>query len=404
MAQEDQTQKCSNSSSGGNITIGSNNSIRSSKKHKQKKAPQRGLGVAQLEKIRIEEQQKRDATTIFPSQATISRSGSCFLPAPLTNYHVQGDFMPPNSIFRPVPPHPVQNVEVPSAGAFPLVNRARGCGLEIDRQSGAMIVPEHFPYMWNFPEYGGEIKTSLVDPGSQLCSRPSLPMDSGWPSLGPARKVQYDYPTLLTKASPVTSSAPSLNYQMEPPSNQSHYGNYFPALPLEEKMVGVKRSYPFSLENPPAPYYPFRLPVLGHSNSTPDEPHSRGNGNFSFREGPSCPPLVLEPNMSKSIKSSGTMGGEFLTLGPPATSTPLELKQPSALLTLNDQNVPDFESRAPEGFQEGLGFRQASNWRYQENPRYNFLPPSMVPNKQANTHMNNCDNDPGASIDLNLKL
>lgn len=198
MAQEDQTQKCSNSSSGGNITIGSNNSFRS-KKQKQKKAPQRGLGVAQLEKIRIEEQQKRDAAAIFPPLATISQSGSCYLPAPLMNYHVQGDFAPPNSIVRPVPPHPVQNFEVPSAGGFPLVNRARGCGVEIDRQSSAMILPEHFPYMWNFPEYGGEIKTSLVDPGSQLCSRPSLSIDSGWPSLGPVRKVQYDHHPLLVR-------------------------------------------------------------------------------------------------------------------------------------------------------------------------------------------------------------
>lgn len=41
---------------------------------------------------------------------------------------------------------------------------------------------------------------------------------------------------LQVNASPVTSSAPSLNYQMEPPSNQSHHGNYFPALPLEEKV------------------------------------------------------------------------------------------------------------------------------------------------------------------------
>lgn len=195
MAREDQNQKCSNSSSGGNITIAGNNSIRSSKKQKQKKAPQRGLGVAQLEKIRIEEQQRRDAAAIFPSPATISQCGSCYLPAPLINYHVQGDFALPNSIIRPGPPHPVQNFEVPSAGAFPLVNRARGCGLEIDRPSG----PEHVPYMWNFPEYGGEIKTSLVDPGLQLCSRPSLPIDSGWPSLAPVRKVQYDHPPLLVR-------------------------------------------------------------------------------------------------------------------------------------------------------------------------------------------------------------
>lgn len=50
MAQEE--QHCSNSSGGGGGS-------RSSKKAKQKKIPQRGLGVAQLEKMRLEEQQKK---------------------------------------------------------------------------------------------------------------------------------------------------------------------------------------------------------------------------------------------------------------------------------------------------------------------------------------------------------
>lgn len=68
MAQQEQSQMYSNSSSGGIVA-------RSSKKLKQKKVPQRGLGVAQLEKIRLEEQQKKDAIFQVPS-AIISPSNS----------------------------------------------------------------------------------------------------------------------------------------------------------------------------------------------------------------------------------------------------------------------------------------------------------------------------------------
>ncbi|XP_030442700.1 protein SPEAR2-like isoform X1 [Syzygium oleosum] len=63
MGQEERNPKCSISSYGGVRT-------RSSKKQKQKKVPQRGLGVAQLEKIRIEEQQKNYASV--PAVSTLT--------------------------------------------------------------------------------------------------------------------------------------------------------------------------------------------------------------------------------------------------------------------------------------------------------------------------------------------
>ncbi|KAK1269325.1 hypothetical protein QJS04_geneDACA008234 [Acorus gramineus] len=53
MAQEDQLNMCS-------INNNNNNNGRPSKKQKQKKVPQRGLGVAQLEKLRLEEQHKSE--------------------------------------------------------------------------------------------------------------------------------------------------------------------------------------------------------------------------------------------------------------------------------------------------------------------------------------------------------
>ncbi|KAL3736151.1 hypothetical protein ACJRO7_025147 [Eucalyptus globulus] len=63
MGQEEKNPKRSISSYGGIRT-------RSSKKQKQKKVPQRGLGVAQLDKIRIEEQQKSHATVAAVSTLT----------------------------------------------------------------------------------------------------------------------------------------------------------------------------------------------------------------------------------------------------------------------------------------------------------------------------------------------
>ncbi|XP_076907084.1 uncharacterized protein LOC143563430 [Bidens hawaiensis] len=64
MAQDEHTSKCSNNINNNNNTGGGGgNSHRStSKKPKHKKVPQRGMGVAQLEKIISEEHQQKDAT------------------------------------------------------------------------------------------------------------------------------------------------------------------------------------------------------------------------------------------------------------------------------------------------------------------------------------------------------
>lgn len=68
MAEEEHNSRSSNSSSGGGggdagrERGGDGSSHRSSKKLKTKKVPQRGMGVAQLEKIISEQRQKKDAT------------------------------------------------------------------------------------------------------------------------------------------------------------------------------------------------------------------------------------------------------------------------------------------------------------------------------------------------------
>ncbi|XAR68293.1 hypothetical protein NMG60_11003373 [Bertholletia excelsa] len=113
MAQEEQNQRYSNNSSagdGGNAGGG-----RSSKRLKQKKVPQRGLGVAQLEKIRLGELQNEEAsllssTSLISPRASNSSSlgvqrGINFRPNPssLTPFLTPSptSLSPPNSNFRP---------------------------------------------------------------------------------------------------------------------------------------------------------------------------------------------------------------------------------------------------------------------------------------------------------------
>lgn len=82
MAIDEHTSRCSNTSSGngngGGGVGGSTSSNRLSKKSKSKKVPQRGMGVAQLEKIISEEQQhKKDNSVISPSNSgSVQRVGS----------------------------------------------------------------------------------------------------------------------------------------------------------------------------------------------------------------------------------------------------------------------------------------------------------------------------------------
>lgn len=159
MTQEDQTQNCSNSSGG-----------RSSRKPKQKKVPQRGLGVAQLEKIRVEEQQKKDAAlaspAILPSPSSVSSSKSSYLPLPIPNFH---HYNQPSS----------SPISLPSASPLSLPN--------IDlKVSSTVLVPGHHgsvPKLWSSHEYDFDKESFGVDPGLAFLS--SLPCESNsnpiWP-------------------------------------------------------------------------------------------------------------------------------------------------------------------------------------------------------------------------------
>ncbi|KAL7218331.1 hypothetical protein ACSBR2_011574 [Camellia fascicularis] len=179
MAQEEHNHRCSNSSSGG----GGN---RSSKKLKQKKVPQRGLGVAQLEKIRLEEKEKKDALLLSNIVKTIKCSGL-------------------------------------------------GGGLDHNRFACRSTL--NLPY-----------ESNPILPPPNIIQR-TLQF-----------QLQNSSSSMVNVSSGTSLSSEIKYHQMEPPSNQSFYGNNCtPLWHEEEKMVGMKRPYPFPPDNPPGPLFPLQI-------------------------------------------------------------------------------------------------------------------------------------------------
>uniref|UniRef100_A0A5B6YQQ8 Uncharacterized protein n=1 Tax=Davidia involucrata TaxID=16924 RepID=A0A5B6YQQ8_DAVIN len=427
MAPEEHTQKCSNSSGGGDG--------RSSKKLKQKKVPQRGLGVAQLEKIRLEEQQKRDATAILSANSIISPSNSsCLavpcatfrhhnpshssipLPPPLSPTHLSS----PNSIFRPIPSIP--NVNVLHPNSVPISKLLDMGGGEIGWSAISGSGHGNWPKLWNC-EYNLEGENHRLDHNG-FAFRPTMHLPyEPWPppNVMVHRTQQFQQPIFssssMVNVSTGTSSSSVINFQMEPPSNQSHYGNNYTHMwPEEEKMVEMKRSYPFPLDNPPDPsvYCKFPpayvVPIAGSNQSA-----SCGNGGTAnmepgklvFREGPSSSTSMSEPNSKKVIKENGGLNGDFLTLAPPTTTSPhpsSKHKHPSAYVVPHSRELSEFESLPYQGSMEDPIHRQGPNGLIQQQPFYSFFPSAKAQIGQAATIISNCSGEVGESVDLTLKL
>ncbi|KAJ0045988.1 hypothetical protein Pint_04683 [Pistacia integerrima] len=419
MAQED--QKCSNSSSG-TCGGGGGNFVRSSKKQKPKKVPQRGLGVAQLERIRIE-QQKKDAA-IASSSTTISPTKSSSLSLTTPNFHPSNlssspsaipflaNISSPNLVFRPSSSS-LQNIKTLNPNTAPLTNPVGWSSVSLQGHENAHKLS-------NSCEYNLEKESSGVDPRSAFCSNlnhfshesiPMLPLSS---LMQRAPQFQH-HPSSMVNESSATSSSSVLKFQMEPPSNQSYYGNYIPMWPEEEKMVGMKRSYPFPLDNPPGiSSFHCKFPPIVHPRiSRSDDSAACGSGhtlNFEpvgtlYREGSSCSTFMLEPNNSKkSIKENGG----FLTLAPPtvnAMSRGSKLRHPQPYLVFHGTEFPDFKSLPYQGNVEERIPRPEPGIPSHQQPYYSFFPQAVAQTDQATGRVDNCHNgEVGESVDLNLKL
>ncbi|KAG7957168.1 hypothetical protein I3843_11G159900 [Carya illinoinensis] len=425
MDKADQTQKYNNSGSGGGI----GGVARSSRNPKQKKAPQRGLGVAQLEKIRLEEQKKKDVAAILSPPASFSERKSSFLSLPIPTYHHSNpsscsipfpspslpDLSSPDLLIRP--PQPAQNNDVNNSSRVNIGGFEAGwLGISVPGQGCV-------PKLWNSHEYNLEKdlekENSGMDPGLAYRSNLNLPYESDnhiWPlpSLMP-RTQQYQQQPMVNVSSG-TSSSSVLNSRMEPPSNQSYYCNYTPMWPPEEeKMVGTKRLYPFSLDNSSGPPSHYKLPTLVAPVRSDESASCENVGMFNFegsnsilRERPLWSTSISNSNMNsnKSIKENEVIKAEFLSLSPRITSTCPSSKfiQQSACLASQEPKFHD-ESLPYQGIVEDPIIKPAgSSLLNRQPPFYYFLPPAKEQIGKATTTNNNCNGGVVERIDLNLKL
>ncbi|KAL4309850.1 hypothetical protein GQ457_01G004130 [Hibiscus cannabinus] len=314
MVQEDQTT----SSSGNKSNIGT-----TSKKQRPKKVPQRGLGVAQLEKIRLEEQHKKDSAYLVAAAAADVSVPTSNVPLTSVDGHKFCCFgLDPGLVFR-------TNLSLP-------------CETEP---------------LWPLP--------SLMQRGGQ---QPSCSM---------------------VNLSSRTSSKSVMNFQMEPPSNQSYYKNFKPLCPEEDKVIGMKRPYPFSLDNAVGPSFLTKCyPPIVHSI----------NGQVGATSINKAPTFGFEPDTSNLRKgpscstTNGVFGRDFLKLAPPTTTTSMcsTSKSKHPLSNSIPYEYPGLDSLA-----------------YHQRPYYSFFPaPAMAQIEGASAvTMANCKSGEVAGhVDLNLKL
>lgn len=152
---EDQTPNCSNSSgngfdgngngSSGNGHIGTNIS-RLFRKSKQKKVPQRGLGVAQLEKIRLEEQNMKEAAT-KPSEIQ-----SSYISIPISHYHHYSNLFSSSS----VPFSSPLSVDLSSANSIFGPSLSRPNSTVTLSNNDEILEHSNAPKFWNSYEYSLE--------------------------------------------------------------------------------------------------------------------------------------------------------------------------------------------------------------------------------------------------------
>ncbi|XP_057473616.1 uncharacterized protein LOC130762015 isoform X2 [Actinidia eriantha] len=432
MAQEEHNQRGSNSNNSGGRGGGGGN--RSSKKLKQKKVPQRGLGVAQLEKIRLEEQQKKDDAILSPnSLLSPSNSSSCLAVQCVSNFRHNPspssipvpppppiNLSPPNPIFRPSSSIP--NIDFLHPNSVPLLIPSNDGGGEI-AISG--LGQANWHKFWN-GDYNLEGESHRLDhPGFEFQSNMNnAPYESNpiWPPPNLIQKAQLfqqqPSSSSMVNVSSGTSSSSMINYhQMEPPSNQSFYGNNNThRWPEEEKMVGLKRPYPFSLDNPPGHSFPCKfpptyVPVVSRS----DESASCGNGgtlslepiNPIFREGPSSSTVMSELNPKKVAKQNGDLNGDFLTLGPPTSTLPQpssKYKHPSAYPAPPSRELSEFESLPHQGSAEDpMILQPGPSGSTPKQPFYSFFNLEKAQIGNATSTLSG-SNGGGEQLDLNLKL
>ncbi|KZV51950.1 hypothetical protein F511_08560 [Dorcoceras hygrometricum] len=292
------------------ISKGSNSR---SKKDKLKKVPQRGLGVAQLEKMRMEEQQKNDSIEISNFRPPFPNSPN---PIPLPPPR-QTSLVSPNALFRHT--QLVSHSETLHQSPVPKAITSPRCGDWSTISNGELnLEGESRMLDGHGLTFQPRVNVSY-DTNASVLPLPSVPQRS-------LQSHQLPSSSSSLTANPSPSSVSS--YRMELPSNQIfRSNNYIPMYPEEDKMVGMKRAYPFSLETPPAPSFNRNFhSTYSASISKSEELGSCSNRytvhleprNKYIREGPSNSSPLHERNHSEVTTDSRKLNGDFLSLAPPA--------------------------------------------------------------------------------------
>ncbi|WJX73203.1 hypothetical protein P8452_57012 [Trifolium repens] len=417
MAQEQEDQSRNNGINGGN---------RSTKKQKQKRVPQRGLGVAQLERI-LEEQNMKDFTPSSSQNFTPSSSSSTissFLPIPInnfnhSNYIKEGTFILPSSnsasssssttISHYLPPpitnfnhmnqnSSTSNLPLPPLGEF-------RSSLSMQHLDGKVPVPvpstvslPNSGVFGNVPKLWNSHHELNFDKENGLPFLPTLPFDSNqiWPMSNWVQRTQqfhHQHPSQVVNNSSGTSSTHVPQLSIEPPSNQNYSINGTPVRPAEKMMIGMKRPYPFSLDFSQATALNYKLPpnaeIGTNSRRTSCESESGFHfvaGNSTSRESQSCSASNSDPNSKKRDKGIKELDGSFLTLAPPSPAS------------LNNQESP--EEHVIDRFH--TGYKLVNQ---QKQPLYSFIIPAAkeTQNGQPALRIQN-GHEVEENIDLNLKL
>ncbi|KAL6554180.1 hypothetical protein OROMI_019853 [Orobanche minor] len=391
MAEDEHFVSSSNSGgSGGGIGgagVGGGVSSNRSKTVKQKKIPQRGLGVAQLEKLRLEEQRKkREALRGANALANnvIVSSGSDSVQCPNDSYRSTG------------PCGPVQ-----------ITNDGVGVGGGEIRLQGVCSWPRLWNGECNNVEGGDHVGFSFGYPhfNVNLQYEPSnasvLALSGGVPQR--SYQFQRPPPSMMNASSGISPSSVS-SPQIEPPSIQSvRSSNYTPSpLPDDDKIaIGMKRSYPFSLESQTMPSFLGNLHCRSYSSSRSrsDEYPSCSTElrNKYIRDGPVNSTTVPEQNTSEDV----SIIGDFLTLAPPeAASLHLNTKNKHPFHYLGHQ-VLDLSDTRSSSSQENIKSSQTDESAPPREQPFSFFPIKLRSDIRVRR---NGSGENGEIIDLTLKL
>ncbi|XP_051136295.1 uncharacterized protein LOC127254962 isoform X2 [Andrographis paniculata] len=379
MGQEEHILGCNYSGSGdGGVGSSSSSSSRISKKVKQKKAPQRGLGVAQLEKIRLEEQQKMDSFDVLGAKS------SQFLPVNCSsNFKPLCSSLPSvsnlNALYGQAPsvPSVVRN-ESPLISNQLSGNGSFGHGLWPKLTNGNLILGENR----GLDHRGFASEAPVMTTSSHELSGPSVLASP----IVKQSSHQFQQP-LMVNTSPGMSRFRS---QMEPPSYQNSC-----SWSEEDKIAGTKRSYPFARESEHN-----GCPTYAVSQS--DELVLSSNGHRAHveprnKEEPLSPTTLPKGNRSGGVtEDNARLSGDFLTLAPPALDP--KRKPP---LDDSSNKLSKFESLFSQS-QEPLVKSQVCH--QQVGPEQSVR--CFFPTKHQICQMGsaNDDSEKVETLDLNLKL